>query len=411
MSMSLSSYSQYNRKNWEDAETPILCETCLGVNPYIRMMKDKFGKECKICERPFTSFRWQPGKGARYKSTELCQTCSKVKNVCQTCMFDLEYGLPVQVRDHELQIADNIPKQGANRDFFLQNVERQLAQGDGTQPIAQIANSMDQAAHERLKRLARTAPYYKRNAPHICSFFVKGECKRGEECPYRHEKPTDPDDPLSRQNIKDRYYGANDPVAEKILNRSKAMPTLAPPADTSITTLYIGNLGPAGPLQVTQKELNDYFYQFGDIRNLRVLVEKGCAFIEFTTRESAERAAERSFNKVYIKDRRLTIRWGEPNAKKAADNSTYVNPVPSVPTLPIPAGLIPSSSNQQRLTGSSMPLPPVPPLFAAPTRLVVPKIVPVSQTSEASSSSASGSGIYYPSQDPTRLGAKGDVIE
>lgn len=87
-------------------------------------MKDKYGRECKICERPFTTFRWQPGKGARYKNTELCQTCAKVKNVCQTCMFDLEYGLPVQVRDHELQIADNIPKQGANRDFFLQNVER-----------------------------------------------------------------------------------------------------------------------------------------------------------------------------------------------------------------------------------------------------------------------------------------------
>ena len=48
---------------------------------------------------------------------------------------------------------------------------------------------------------------------------MKGECKRGEECPYRHEKPTDPDDPLSEQNIKDRFFGVNDPVAEKLLNR------------------------------------------------------------------------------------------------------------------------------------------------------------------------------------------------
>ena len=35
----------------------------------------------------------------RYKSTIICQTCCKVKNVCQTCLFDLEFGLPVQVRD------------------------------------------------------------------------------------------------------------------------------------------------------------------------------------------------------------------------------------------------------------------------------------------------------------------------
>lgn len=35
----------------------------------------------------------------RYKMTVICQTCCKLKNVCQTCLFDLEFGLPVQVRD------------------------------------------------------------------------------------------------------------------------------------------------------------------------------------------------------------------------------------------------------------------------------------------------------------------------
>ena len=38
--------------------------------------------------------------------------------------------------------------------------------------------------------MLRTTPYYKRNLPQICSFFVKGECKRGAECPYRHEMPS-----------------------------------------------------------------------------------------------------------------------------------------------------------------------------------------------------------------------------
>ena len=54
-------------------------------------------------------------------------------------------------------------------------------------------------------KLKRDKPYYKRNRAHICSFFVKGECKRGEECPYRHEMPTDPNNPLAKQNMKDRY--------------------------------------------------------------------------------------------------------------------------------------------------------------------------------------------------------------
>ena len=69
----------------------------------------------------------------------------------------------------------------------------------------------------------------------MCSFFVKGECKRGAECPYRHEMPTTGD--LAHQNIKDRYYGVNDPVARKMMNRADQMPKLTPPEDTTITTL------------------------------------------------------------------------------------------------------------------------------------------------------------------------------
>lgn len=60
---------------------------------------------------------------------------------------------------------------------------------------------------------------------------------------HRHEKPTDPDDPLADQNIKDRYYGINDPVADKLLKRASTMPRLDPPEDKTITTLYIGGLG------------------------------------------------------------------------------------------------------------------------------------------------------------------------
>lgn len=91
------STNTYNRQNWEDSEFPILCETCLGDNPYLRMIKERYGQECKICTRPFTIFRWCPGAKMRYKKTEVCQTCAKLKNVCQTCLLDLQYGLPVQV--------------------------------------------------------------------------------------------------------------------------------------------------------------------------------------------------------------------------------------------------------------------------------------------------------------------------
>ena len=104
-----------------------------------------------------------------------------------------------------------------------------------------------------LKQLARTDPYYKRNRPHICSFYAKGECNRGDACPYRsvthvsialvcifnfhsrHEMPVQNE--LSKQNIQDRYHGRNDPVAKKILATHAASMGLQPPEDQSIVRL------------------------------------------------------------------------------------------------------------------------------------------------------------------------------
>lgn len=68
-----------------------------------------------------------------------------------------------------------------------------------------------------LEKLRARTPYYERNKARICSFWVKGNCTRGERCPYRHEMPKDPDTPLAKQSMRDRYYGNNDPVAAKML--------------------------------------------------------------------------------------------------------------------------------------------------------------------------------------------------
>ncbi|KAJ0830093.1 putative pre-mRNA-splicing factor Cwc2/Slt11 [Helianthus annuus] len=59
---------------------------------------------------------------------------------------------------------------------------------------------------------------------------------------YMHEMPVTGE--LSQQNIKDRYYGVNDPVTLKLLNKAGEMPPLEPPEDESIRTLYVGGLEP-----------------------------------------------------------------------------------------------------------------------------------------------------------------------
>lgn len=60
------------------------------------LVKELYGKECKICKRPFTIFRWCPGARMRFKQTEICRTCAKLKNVRQTCLLDLDMVVEVE---------------------------------------------------------------------------------------------------------------------------------------------------------------------------------------------------------------------------------------------------------------------------------------------------------------------------
>ncbi|GJP73624.1 hypothetical protein CLOP_g4319 [Closterium sp. NIES-67] len=288
---------------WERSDFPIICETCLGANPYVRMTKASFDKECKICTRPFTVFRWRPGRDARYKKTEICQTCCKLKNVCQVCMLDLEYGLPVQVRDSALNISttDAIPQSDVNREYFAEEHDRKGRAG------LDYESSFGKAQpNDLLLKLQRTTPYYKRNRAHICSFFVRGECTRGAECPYRHEMPITGE--LAHQNFKDRYYGVNDPVAKKMMRLAAEMPSLEAPEDTSIKTLWVGGVDS----RITEEDLKDKFYAYGEIESIRLITPRSCAFITYTTREDAEKATEGLANKLIVKGIRLRLDWGRP---------------------------------------------------------------------------------------------------
>ncbi|CAJ0625513.1 7464_t:CDS:2 [Entrophospora sp. SA101] len=347
--------SDPNKQGWEESEFPILCETCLGDNPYVRMTKQCYGKECKVCSRPFTIFRWLPGAGMRYKKTEICQTCAKLKNVCQTCLLDLQYNLPVQVRDTALNVTNDAPRSDINREYFAQNIEGKIS---GPESLINYGKA-DSAGKDMLKKLARTEPYYKRNRPHICSFYVKGNCTRGDECPYRHEIPEENE--LSHQNIKDRYYGTNDPVAKKMLNRVKGGggSNITPPEDKTITSLFITGIED----DITESDLRGHFYAFGEIKSVVVVHKSKCAFVNYATRASAEQAVEKSHNNLNIKDHDLKISWGRPRP---------TGPKSEIEAVTVSQGLI------------------LPPLES----IQIP--APPSQTA---------AGIVYPSQDPTYQGS------
>lgn len=332
-------------------EFPILCETCLGPNPYVRMTKHAWGSACKVCERPFTSFRWRPaGHGTRPKKTEICQVCARAKNVCQTCLLDLEYGLPVQVRDASIAPGDRqrtvVPQSDGTREYVAAQSERAIANGDidAIYKAPKINNIAE--------KVKRTAPRYERNRARICSFFLKGACTRGLYCPYRHEKPeNDDENGMAEQNIRDRYYGVNDPVARKIFakvglssdgknklprpNGKGGGSVPPPPEDTSICTLFIGGIKDG----VDEAGLRSLFTGLTGLSRMSLLASKGIAFADFDTRQAAEAAMAVTHGPREINGTKVFVNWGrggskrprQPNAGEQLVRTAYENAVGFMP--------------------------------------------------------------------------------
>ena len=312
----------------EDAETPILCEACLGPNPYIRMTKDSQGKICKVCTRPFTVFRWNPGAGSRFKKTEICTTCAKVKNVCQTCILDLQYGLPVQVRDAALGINSAGPTSDKNREYFAETMDRQL---EG--PTSAVGSS-SRAGQELLRKAARKEIDYKRDrSQQLCSAFARGSCPRGESCPYKHELPADDHFPASISPPSNSSThpptptSASASTAPRITSKlpSSSAAGLPAPSDSSVVSLFISSL----PDAATEASVRAFFLaltpqlQDEHIRSITLVTASKCAFVNFRTRHHAELAAAQCAPKMLMGDKEVRLTWGRsrPNKKAAPTQS------------------------------------------------------------------------------------------
>jgi pre-mRNA-splicing factor RBM22/SLT11 len=260
-----------------------------------------------------------PCPPCRFKKTVICREVALAKNVCQCCILDLETGLPVGVRDAALGKGDALPQSEVGKEYVVGQIAASIA--DGTfQPEAEFGQA---AGNELLRRLARTAPYYKRNRARICTFWLRNACSR-TDCPFRPcNGDTDMpelkgDAALRTQNIRDRYNGTNDPVAEKMLRRAAegaAGGALTPPEDTSVTTLFVGGLDE----RVDEGSLRDHMYLFGSIASVRVVPERRCAFVTYATRAEAEAAAlGLGGGALVVKGLRLKLMWGKPVAKPPA---------------------------------------------------------------------------------------------
>ena len=372
---------------------PFVCETCLGPNPYVRMVKMPPGdKLCKISNRGFQSFRWRAGPGGRWKETMIEYTVAKDKNLCQACLVDMTFGVPAGVRD-ALLAAGVDPTAQSSAVTSDPNAAYYWAQKDAANASAAQGGQLQHMQPSRqLLHLARSIHNQEkkqvtawRNLPKLCSFWLNGTCSRvvQKKCPFRpcngmfefpeiassnremrielidrlkKEGPVEVMrtlDPQVREAlhgagkgnkedaIKKRYSG-NDDLSKRYLRRAReAAPNLEAPKDTSIMSLWIGGVE-APP--ITEQDIRDIFYSYGEIRAVRLLAAKRCAFVEYTSRAAAEAAATALHRNLTIKELKLDLDWAKPASHLASGSSTpYMLSDPnsgSIVLPPPPSGVV-----------------------------------------------------------------------
>ena len=329
-----------------DEEFPILCDACLGDNPLVRMVKTPASAACRMCVQPMTVFRWRPNNAVGPRATEVCTTCAKVQNVCQTCILDLDYGVPIQIRDEALGRGET-PASSENRRFQVQQQQDRLEAAGGGQLTgagSRDASLGDQVAmrEQDLRGDGRrgTGQPYAPPSSRVCSFFAKGEeCKRGAYCPYKHERAAG-----GAETTRDGGAGGRARRHEGKSRRDgdhsskKRDSNLRFPAPFEFAkVLYVGGVAEA----VTEGDLRDNFHTYGEINFVRLARKFKCAFVAFKSPYAAQRAAERTMGRnVVIKGHKVKIIWAKqdaPGNRSTPRGGSGAPAAPSAPKADVPA--------------------------------------------------------------------------
>eukprot|EP00965_Chrysotila_dentata_P115414 3814373-Pleurochrysis_carterae.AAC.1 len=136
------------------------------------------------------------------------------------------------------------------------------------------------------------------------------------------------------------------------------MPELTPPEDEGVCSLWVGGLTPS----ITQQDIKDAFYSFGEILEIKLMSERRCALVTFSLRRSAEEAAKSLYRKLSIKGTALKLWWAKSQLSKDNEEaSAYL-------------------SGAAAATASAAAMPPPPP-------------------------GSAGGRMLYPSMNPNQMGA------
>ncbi|KAH9905133.1 RNA recognition domain-containing protein [Xylariomycetidae sp. FL2044] len=297
-----------NRSGWESTDFPSVCENCLPPNPYVKMLKEDYGAECKICTRPFTIFSWPADRShGRKKRTNICLTCARMKNCCQCCMLDLQFGLPIQLRDAALKMVAPGPSSEINREYYAQNNEQVLEEGRGLEEY----DKADEKARDLLRKLANSKPYFRKGRAIEDGSAASGSSAGGSPAVGAGVGGPGPIRTRDSRAAAGAGAGARGGGRRPFPSASQLPPgpkDYLPPDDKTIMSLFVTGVEDDLP----EYKIRDFFKEHGKIKSLICSHMSHCAFINYETREGAERAAEACQGRAVIAGCPLRVRWSQP---------------------------------------------------------------------------------------------------
>lgn len=222
-------------------------------------------------------------------------------------MLDLSFGLPIVVRDAALKMVAPGPQSDINREYFAQNNERLIEEGKaGTEEYEKT----DEKARELLRRLANSKPYFRKSRA-IEDTDAAGGSSSGNAAMGAGVGGPGP--------IRTRDTRAAVAAGAKTSGKARqAFPSAAqlppsprdwmPPADRNIMSLFVTGVEDDLP----EFKLREFFKAYGKIKSLVCSHMSHCAFVNYETREAAEKAAATCQGRAVIAGCPLRVRWGVP---------------------------------------------------------------------------------------------------
>jgi pre-mRNA-splicing factor RBM22/SLT11 len=223
-------------------------------------------------------------------------------------MLDLSFGLPIVVRDAALKMVAPGPQSEVNREYYAQEHEKEIEEGRGG---VEAYEKTDEKARELLRRLANSEPYFKKQR-RIGPADGEGEGGSSASTALASKGPGPIRTRDSRGTPSVGRGGRGGARGGRAFPSAAQLPPtpqdILPPADTSITSLFITGVEDDLP----EHKIRDFFSPYGKLRSLVCSHMSHCAFVNYATREGAEAAAEALQGRAVIAGCPLRVGWGRP---------------------------------------------------------------------------------------------------